>query len=67
MDQNMETEEETTKTIQARFISDTGEEAGQPVDLPVGVTKIQLTLICNALLQNVCRDYKNLLKSNLIN
>lgn len=58
MDQNMETDEETTKTIQARFISDTGEEAGQPVDLPVGVTKIQLTLICNALLQNVSRFKK---------
>lgn len=40
-------------TIQARFVSDTGEEAGPPLDLPIDVDKQQLELICNALLKNV--------------
>lgn len=42
-----------THTIQARFVSDTGEEAGPPIDLPIGVDVEQLALICNALLKNV--------------
>ena len=41
-----------THTIQARLVSDTGEEAGPPIDLPAGVTAEQLGLICNALLKN---------------
>ncbi|XP_052872412.1 protein Notchless [Anopheles cruzii] len=41
-----------THTLQARFVSDTGEEAGPPLDLPINVTKEQLELICNALLKN---------------
>lgn len=44
--------ENTTQTLQARFISDAGEEAGPPIDLPSGVTVDQLGLICNALLKN---------------
>lgn len=39
--------------IQARFKSDTGEETGSPLDLPLNITKEQLTLICNALLKEV--------------
>ncbi|KAI8034952.1 hypothetical protein M5D96_012299 [Drosophila gunungcola] len=42
----------TPHTIQARLISDTGEEAGPPIDLPAGITTQQLGLICNALLKN---------------
>lgn len=42
-----------THTIQARFVSDTGEEAGPPIDLPITVDVQQLELICNALLKNV--------------
>lgn len=42
-------------TIQARLVSERGEEAGPPIDLPVGVTVAQLGLICNALLQNVLK------------
>lgn len=42
------------QTIQARLVSEQGEEAGPPIDLPVGVTTSQLGLICNAFLQNVC-------------
>lgn len=51
----MDTEENNldTHTIQARFVSDTGEEAGPPFDLPVTVDVQQLELICNALLKNV--------------
>ncbi|CAK1551169.1 unnamed protein product [Leptosia nina] len=37
--------------IQARFKSETGEETGSPLDLPLNITKDQLSLICNALLQ----------------
>ncbi|XP_050069760.1 protein Notchless [Anopheles maculipalpis] len=47
-----ESELPTTKTVQARFVSDVGEEAGPPLALPVNVTKEQLELICNALLKN---------------
>jgi ribosome assembly protein 4 len=42
-----------TYTIQARLVSDTGEEAGPPIDLPINVDVQQLELICNALLKNV--------------
>lgn len=45
--------EPNTHTIQARFVSDTGEEAGAPLDLPISIDTNQLELICNALLQNV--------------
>ncbi|XP_055632126.1 protein Notchless [Toxorhynchites rutilus septentrionalis] len=51
----MEVDEETapqTHSIQARFVSDVGEEAGPPLDLPINVTKEQLELILNALLKN---------------
>lgn len=41
------------ETVQARFISDTGEEAGPPLDLPTSVNISQLGKICNAILQNV--------------
>lgn len=41
-----------THTFQARFVSDAGEEAGPPLDLPINVTKQQLELILNALLKN---------------
>jgi ribosome assembly protein 4 len=44
-----------THTLQARFVSDTGEEAGPPIDLPVNVDVLQLGLICNALLKNVSK------------
>lgn len=44
-----------THTIQARFVSDAGEEAGPPIDLPIGVDVEQLGLICNALLKNVSK------------
>ncbi|CAG9786815.1 unnamed protein product [Diatraea saccharalis] len=37
--------------VQAKFKSDTGEEIGNSLDLPLNVTKDQLQLICNALLQ----------------
>lgn len=40
------------KTVQARFVSDAGDEAGPPMDLPANVTVHQLNLICNAILQN---------------
>lgn len=42
-----------THTFQARLISETGEEAGPPIDLPINVNVKQLTTICNAFLQNV--------------
>jgi ribosome assembly protein 4 len=40
-------------TVQAKFKSDTGEEVGSPLDLPLNINKEQLQLICNALLQEV--------------
>lgn len=40
-------------TIQARLVSETGDEAGPPLDLPINVDVTQLELICNALLKNV--------------
>uniref|UniRef100_A0A1A9WN04 NLE domain-containing protein n=1 Tax=Glossina brevipalpis TaxID=37001 RepID=A0A1A9WN04_9MUSC len=45
-------DERTPQTVQARLISDSGEEAGPPIDLPANVTAEQLGLICNALLRN---------------
>lgn len=42
-------------TIQARLVSDTGVEAGPPLDLPIDIDTKQLELICNALLKNVCK------------
>lgn len=53
MIESMDTEDLLTHTIQARFVSDAGEEAGPPIDLPIGVDVQQLELICNALLKNV--------------
>lgn len=49
----METDEVQTHTIQARFVSDNGEEAGPPLDLPISVDITQMELILNALLKNV--------------
>lgn len=50
---DIEESEVETHTIQARFVSDAGEEAGPPIDLPITVDLQQLELICNALLKNV--------------
>lgn len=52
-----------THTIQARFVTDMGEEAGPPIDLPVEVDLQQLELILNALLKNV-RTFNLMLISN---
>lgn len=51
---SMEVDAVIPETIQARFVSDTGEEAGPPLDLPTSVNISQLGRICNAILQNVC-------------
>lgn len=45
--------------VQARLKSDTGEETGSPLDLPLDITRDQLQLICNALLQEVSNRCKN--------
>ncbi|CAB3220706.1 unnamed protein product [Arctia plantaginis] len=37
--------------VQARLKSDAGEDTGSPLDLPLNITRDQLQLICNALLQ----------------
>uniref|UniRef100_A0A146LXZ6 Notchless 1 n=2 Tax=Lygus hesperus TaxID=30085 RepID=A0A146LXZ6_LYGHE len=42
--------EENERRVLARFKSDTGEEVGNLVDLPVTVTTEQLTSLCNSLL-----------------
>lgn len=42
-------------TIQARLVSERGEEAGPPLDLPIDIDVNQLELICNALLKNVSK------------
>ncbi|XP_063536530.1 notchless protein homolog 1 [Cydia strobilella] len=47
----MDVDSDLPSTVQAKFKSDTGEETGSPLDLPLKVTKDQLQLICNALLQ----------------
>lgn len=44
------------ETIQARFVSDDGEEAGPPLALPVVLNVSQLGRICNAILQNVSKQ-----------
>lgn len=49
----MDIESELPSSVQAKFKSDTGEEISSPLDLPLNVTKEQLTLICNALLKEV--------------
>lgn len=51
----MEVDIDTQKpeTIQARLVSDAGEEAGPPLELPNTINVSQLGLICNAILQNV--------------
>lgn len=41
------------ETIQARFVSDTGEEAGPPLELPTSLNISQLGRICNAILEKV--------------
>lgn len=46
-------DDQIPETVQARFVSDTGEEAGPPLELPSIVTVSQLGRICNAILQNV--------------
>lgn len=50
-----EVDNRTPETVQARFVSDDGEEAGPPLELPTIVTVSQLGRICNAILQNVRR------------
>lgn len=50
----MEVDNDLPSCVQARLKSDTGEEIGSPLDLPLQITKDQLQLICNALLQEVC-------------
>lgn len=42
------------ETIQAQFVSDTGEDAGPPLELPASVNVTQLGRICNAILEKVC-------------
>lgn len=44
------------QTIQARFVSDTGEEAGPPLELPTSVNVSQLGRICNEILEKVCSN-----------
>lgn len=50
-------------SIQAKLKSDTGEEAGGTLDIPLTVTKDQLQLICNALLEEAsfafCANFYN--------
>lgn len=43
------------ETIQARFVSDTGEEAGPPLELPISLNISQLGRICNAILEKVIK------------
>lgn len=49
----MEIDNDLPSCVQARFKSDTGEETGSPLDLPLNINKDQLTLICNSLLKEV--------------
>lgn len=49
----MDIDNDLPSCVQARFKSETGEELGSPLDLPLNVTKDQLALICNALLKEV--------------
>lgn len=41
------------ETIQAKFVSDAGEEAGPPLELPTSVNVGQLSRICDAILEKV--------------
>lgn len=56
----MDVEDDAPQTIQARFKSDTGEEIGSPLDLPLKITRDQLQLICNALLVQVFNSRNSL-------
>ncbi|XP_065169931.1 notchless protein homolog 1 [Atheta coriaria] len=49
---NTQDSEVETKSILCRFKSESGEIAGDMMDLPLSCTVEQLTLICNAILQN---------------
>lgn len=49
----MEIDSDLPTCVQARLKSDTGKDTGSPLDLPLNITKDQLQLICNALLQEV--------------
>lgn len=50
-------------TVQARFKSDSGESIGNPFDLPVNITRDQLQLICNALLEQVSAVQSHILSN----
>lgn len=51
--ETQETENEDKKRLLCRFKSESGEVVGDLMDLPLNCTIEQLTLICNALLQQV--------------
>lgn len=51
----MEIDSDLPTCVQARLKSDTGEDTGGPLDLPLNITKDQLQLVCNALLQEVSK------------
>lgn len=53
------------ETIQARFVSDSGEEAGPPLQLPTSLNITQLARICNAILEKVIK-FINLNQTNEI-
>lgn len=53
--EKMEVDEQKPETIQARFVSDSGEEAGPPLALPIALNVSQIGRICNAILQNVSK------------
>lgn len=55
MFKTMEIDSDLTNCVQARLKSDTGEDTGGPLDLLLNITKDQLQLICNALLQEVSK------------
>lgn len=43
------------ETIQARFVSDTGEETGPPLELPTSLNISQIGRICNEILEKVIK------------
>lgn len=49
---NTDEKDEVPQTVQARFISEIGEEVGVPMHVPSDVTAEQLGLILNAVLEN---------------